>query len=89
MVILSDIGDAQPCEILGCIFGNEDKSTMGNVRDFNYDLYKILKTKKAKEILKYIKDKKCYCSFECAMAASIFFNPFVFSRLMIKKILNQ
>ena len=67
IVVISETGDVYPCEIL--------KEKLGNLRDFEYDTRKILKQEKNKEIKDWIKNNKCKCTFECAAAASIVWNP--------------
>ena len=63
-----------PCEIL------EDK--IGNLKNFNYNLKKILKSNESKKINKWIKDTKCKCTFECATAASIVWNPSNYPKIL-------
>ena len=65
-VIVSETGDVFPCEIL------EEK--IGNIKNVDYNLKKILKNNESKRIQKLIKDTKCKCTFECASAASIVWN---------------
>ena len=66
LVIVSETGNVLPCEIL------EDK--IGNIKDFDYNLKKVLKTNESKKINKWIKETKCKCTFECATAASVVWN---------------
>lgn len=77
MVIISEDGLVKPCEMLDFDFGN--------LRDFDYNIKKILSTKKAKEILQFIKDKKCTCTFENAIQNSLINSPSTWP-LVIKKI---
>ncbi len=88
MIILGDTGDVEPCEVLKYFLEKKNKrlksTVMGNVRNYNYNINTILKSKQAKKIIKFIKDKKCYCTFECAMAVNIVFNPIVFLMSSIK-----
>lgn len=67
MVIISENGLVKPCEMLDFDFGN--------LRNYDYDIKKILSTEKAKEILKFIKQKKCFCTFENAIQNSLINNP--------------
>jgi len=78
MVIIGENGLLRPCEMLGVDFGN--------LRDFNYDIKKALSTDKAKKILKFIKDKKCTCTFENAIQNSVVNSPIMWPKL-IKRIL--
>ncbi len=64
--VMNEVGDLYPCEIL-------DKK-IGNIRDVNHDFKKLWHSKKADEIRKYIRDTKCYCTYECAITTNILFN---------------
>ncbi len=55
-MVIWDNGDVSPCEVLN--------TTIGNIRDFDYDLVKAFNSLKAKKILSDIKQKKCYCTWE-------------------------
>jgi hypothetical protein len=48
---------------------------MGNIIDGHLKPRKIFESTRANKIRKFIEEKKCSCSFECAVAASIVFNP--------------
>lgn len=63
MVIVSESGLVKPCEML--------EGDFGNLKDFDYNVKKVLSTERAKETLKFIKDKKCACTFENAIQNSI------------------
>lgn len=73
-IVIYDEGDVFPCEEL------PDKP-MGNLRDFDYDIYKLLDTPKAKEIIKYIKDTHCFCTWECGINSNIFFSPHIYPQV--------
>lgn len=62
LVVVSETGEVYPCEILG--------KSMGKLRDNGYDLKRLLAQHENDEMRKWIKDTKCKCSFECALAAS-------------------
>tara|TARA_X000000368_G_C22988462_1_gene693228 strand:+ start:216 stop:1292 length:1077 start_codon:yes stop_codon:yes gene_type:complete len=66
IVVISETGDVFPCEILG--------KKMGNIKSNDYDVKKVLKSSESNELIKWIKDSKCKCTFECATAASIVWN---------------
>jgi MoaA/NifB/PqqE/SkfB family radical SAM enzyme len=61
-------GQVLPCELL------VDK-VMGNVRDYDYDFKKIWFSEKADEIRKWIRQNKCFCTYECFLTINILFNP--------------
>lgn len=66
MIIITETGMVYPCEILNMSFGD--------LRKNSYNIRKLLNTKRARKILKHIKDKKCYCTFECAISNSILYD---------------
>jgi len=70
-------GQVLPCELL------VDK-VMGNVRDYDYDFKKIWFSKKADEIRKWIRQSKCFCTYECFLTINILFNP-----LMLPQVLKE
>ncbi len=67
LLVVSETGEVQPCEILG--------KSIGNLRNHNWDLTKLLKENSVKNMQKWIKDTKCKCSFECALAANVIWKP--------------
>ena len=73
MIVINEKGDVYPCEIL--------ESRIGNIRNGNYDIKQIIKTKSCNDILKYIAENKCFCTFECAINASIVFNPSLYPKV--------
>lgn len=74
LLVVNESGNVFPCEIL-------DKS-MGNLRDFDYDLNKMLARNENKAILLWIEKSKCECSFECALAANVLWGESSYSRLL-------
>ena len=66
LIILQETGDVYPCEILN--------KKIGNIKDYDYDIKKLLATKKNEEMKKWIKQTKCKCTFECATSASVVWN---------------
>lgn len=66
---ISPYGDVWPCCVLGY------NKSMGNLKDMNYDFKKIWYSKKANEIRKYIRKKKCYCPLANQAYSNILMNP--------------
>lgn len=66
VVVVSDTADVFPCELL--------PESFGNLRDSNYNLNRLLKYRRAKEILHYIKKGNCYCSWECAIPVNLLYS---------------
>jgi len=69
-IVLTEDGTLYPCELLS--------SSYGNLRDYNYNIYQILKTNRAHSINKIIKSS-CNicdnCTHECNMLTNVLFNP--------------
>lgn len=66
-LVLTETGDVYPCEILPEAFGN--------VRDYGYDIGKVMRSDKAGEVIASIRDNRCYCTHECYFMTNILFNP--------------
>ena len=64
-VVLDAKGNVRPCEYL------EKDKFLGNVRDFDYSIPKVLKTYKAMALRQHVKEKKCHCTWECAIGQSL------------------
>jgi len=76
MVVMTEEGDIFPCELLDM--------KMGNIRKVNYDIRKILKSKEGMLAIKWIKDNKCFCTFECSIQNSLAYNLSNYPRIMSK-----
>jgi len=63
LLVIAENGDVFPCEIL--------ERSFGNLRDFSYDIKKMLSFPESIEYLTWIKDSQCRCTFECAIATNI------------------
>lgn len=78
VIMIDDIGDVYPCELL-------DKK-IASLREIDFDMERALFSKEAREIKEWIIKEKCFCTFECAMQASVAFNPsqipFLFAKLI-------
>lgn len=66
VVILSN-GDVRACELL--------PDSFGNLRDFNYDLPKMLKSHVGKNIRNKIQKTECICTHECNLSVNIMMQP--------------
>ncbi|MBI5848058.1 MAG: radical SAM protein [Nitrospirae bacterium] len=72
-VVLEETGEVFPCEIL--------RRSLGNIRDYGYDIQKLLRSDRAKAILNSIRDSQCYCTHECYFMTNILFNPRLYPAL--------
>jgi len=73
LITLDEKGNVYPCEIISYLNKSRDFK-MGSLRDSNYNINKILKNKKSKNIISFIKKSKCHCGFECANLCNIAFS---------------
>jgi len=70
-LVVDERTNVYPCEML---------SSIGNLRDANYDFTKILNSEKLKKVVNKIKCSNCYCTHECAYSTNILFNiPLIFT----------
>ena len=59
--IIGSKGEVYACELL------QDKM-VGNLRDFNFNFMKLWNSKENTKVKKFIKESKCNCTYECALA---------------------
>jgi len=69
-------GEIWPCCVLG------DEQTLGNVREWNYDIQALLKSTRSKKVRKYIADGNCACPLANQWLNNILLSP----RYMLKVI---
>jgi MoaA/NifB/PqqE/SkfB family radical SAM enzyme len=67
-------GQVLPCEL------HVDK-VIGNVRDVDYDFKKLWFGPAGEEMRRYVRDTKCFCTYECFLTVNILFNPLVLPRV--------
>lgn len=81
LVVLYDTGELTPCEILQTMdLPAELKKeyngfSYGNVKDYGFDVQKAVDSELGRKLSEYILTTKCRCTFECAIVASIFYQP--------------
>ncbi len=73
-LVLTESGDIYPCESF--------EKKLGNVREHGYDIDNILKSKRAKIIIRSIQDTGCFCTHECYLMTNILFNPLMYPKLI-------
>jgi MoaA/NifB/PqqE/SkfB family radical SAM enzyme len=72
-LVLTEDGEVFPCERLSGGFGN--------VREHEYDVRKMLRTRKAAAVLGSIGRRECFCTHECYFMTNILFNPRLYPAL--------
>ncbi len=78
MVVMYSEGEVAPCETL-----NEQ---MGNIRDYEYNMGKLLASERARAIRKKIIDEKCFCAHECFTSASITFSTREMAKVLMRSL---
>ena len=73
-LVLTENGDIYPCESLS--------ESFGNVRDYNYDLQKIIRNKTGRNIIDKIEKNCCYCTHECYFITNIMLNPLLYPAVL-------
>ncbi len=73
-LVLTETGEVYPCEIIS--------ESLGNIRNFGYDLSRVLKSDKAQKALDSIKNNECFCTHECYFMTNILFNPALYPELL-------
>lgn len=68
-------GSVYPCEILN--------RAMGNLKDFDMDIGRLLKSDRAKKTVRSIRTSRCFCTFECAVSYNAVFEPSNWRRLSL------
>jgi MoaA/NifB/PqqE/SkfB family radical SAM enzyme len=71
-------GEVFPCELWD--------EPIGLLREVDYDLCRLWRSKQAKKIRKQIKDKKCQCYHQCFLSPSLFFDMRNLSKILFKTI---
>jgi radical SAM protein with 4Fe4S-binding SPASM domain len=66
-LVLTETGEVYPCEMLS--------ESFGNVRNYDYDLKRIVRSERAAAITRSIRDGRCHCTHECYFMTNILFNP--------------
>lgn len=80
LLVVSETGEVYPCEIL--------QKSMGNLKDYGFDVRKLLKDPKNRELLRWIEDSRCRCTFECALAANVLWGNSSLLRLVRSALKN-
>ncbi len=72
--VLQANGDVYPCELL-------DKK-IGNIADFDYNFPRLWQSEKAKKVRLFIRESKCFCTYECFWGVNFLKNPRFYPQLL-------
>jgi len=68
-LVISKNTAVHPCELL------DESKEMGQLKDFDYDINKLLLSDKARSVRDWVKEEHCACTWECAIQSSKLFDP--------------
>ncbi len=75
-VIQSD-GAVKACEMLD--------DSLGNIRDFDYDLVKLWQANAARAMRRFIQDTRCQCTQECFLSVSMLISPDALRKIAVSR----
>jgi len=75
-LVIADDGAVYPCEDFRA------KMRMGNIRDYQGDLGRLLQSDRARAVVSAINREGCHCTHECYMMTNILFNPATYPALL-------
>lgn len=81
LISINEQGDVFPCELL------PDRK-LGNLRDYGYDLRKLLQNHTTGATRKWIIKSKCFCTWECAMNSNLLYDPKTYPKLALHAVKN-
>jgi hypothetical protein len=73
MIVVNERADVLPCEILN--------QRLGSLKEYDYDLTRLLANPPALQLVEWIRDTRCHCTFECALATSLIFHKPSYPRI--------
>lgn len=73
-IVLTASGDIILCEILG--------TRLGNIRDYDYDIMKVLGTSESKSEIEQIERTKCHCTWECFQSLNTVYAPKLYPKVI-------
>jgi len=72
-LVLTERGEVFACEM--------SDASLGNVRDYGYDVRRLLRAPAARAARRAIADDACHCTHECYFITNILFNPRLYPAL--------
>ncbi len=85
-VVVDDQGVVYPCELLAPFLkwyptDRLVSAEMGRLRDSDYSVPAILQSDQAQAVRRFIDERRCHCTYECALTMSLLFNVVMYPRL--------
>lgn len=74
-IVIRETGDVYPCEPIN--------DSLGNLRENNYSLSRLLKSDRAKNFIKNFNPNGCYCTWGCSVLNNILYSPYNLFRALL------
>jgi len=78
VIVINEVGKVFPCEPLWC--------AVGDLRENNYDIGRILRSNEMKEFNKKISSKRCTCHWGLPMSNSLIYDPKYYPSILAEMI---
>lgn len=75
-LVINETGTVYPCETLG--------RELGRLREHDYSIASVMGSKKAGEVLRYIKEERCFCTMDCNTISNVIYSPSLYPRVFRK-----
>ncbi|HUR26654.1 MAG TPA: radical SAM protein, partial [Planctomycetota bacterium] len=79
--VVFENGEVHPCEILG--------KSIGNLNDVEWDLERLWRAHAAESLREEIAEKRCACTWECAQADNVLFQPRLWPKLALRTLSSR
>jgi MoaA/NifB/PqqE/SkfB family radical SAM enzyme len=91
IIVITADGRLMPCEPLwleAAVRKNPDMNhyLMADLKDFEFDVRRALATDRAKAVQAFVAEKKCWCSYICAIQNGILYSPEMYPRIFLKSL---
>jgi len=89
IIVVTADGRLMPCEPLWLEEGvrqctNENRYLMAHLEEYDYDVRSALASERAKSVKSYVTEKKCWCSYVCAIQNGIFYSPRAYPLILLE-----
>lgn len=88
IIVITADGRLMPCEPLWLEEAvrrdsDENRYLIARLEEFDYDVKKALATPRAEAVKAFVAEKKCWCSYMCAIQNGILYSPTAYPRVLM------
>ena len=89
IIVITADGRLMPCEPLWLEESvrrdpNENQYLIARLEEFDYDVKKALLTPRAEAVKAFVAEKKCWCSYMCAIQNGILYSPKMYTLVIAR-----